>query len=241
MAETGSMTDRRRQILIGLVAVLVSAVVVIIWWSNRMVLPDTTSPPVHGLAFFDVGETTVLSRGLQTSLESVLGESAIEGWSPVDLSDGGHAYLPGRFPDLEALNKGLSLKDGTLAGNATWKLVFRYAKLNGLPFSHIKMVFDKKTERPLFIQARAASGQQDFSTTLTAKFGQPAITNGPDRTLESRVWTEGENLLIASRVPNKIDVVAWHLYIYFKGNIQALVNRLEADAAASAVSEPSAF
>lgn len=194
--------------------------------------PDTTGPPppraaTGSFTFFDIGKDTPVDARQRKSLETILGDAAVERRGIVSLEMNHKTFLADHFPELDRLHRQLNSELGLRVKHRIVRLMYRYAKQKDLPYDLVEILFAEDTTTPLLIRLQFKTGDADALKALEAKYGRPRnITWGREQG-STRVWQKNGDYLFHSVVPRRGNKVEYQIAIYFTAAIEALIQSEE--------------
>ena len=176
-----------------------------------------------GFSFLDLDKQTRFSAGLRNRLRDALGNESIESSTLIDLTTAHRGFLAAHFPDLDALNTQLNSDSGARIEHNIVKLMFRYARRKNLPFDYVELVFSNYTDLPLYFRIRTRGDSPNISATLEEKYGQPDRVIDSGALGSSLAWEKDGDVLIASRVLNRLGVPEYQVMYYYTDHLNDLL------------------
>lgn len=185
----------------------------------------TTPAPVlpESFTFFDLGINSRLNKDIRRELGNKLGPDAIEHRSILDLEFNYNGFLKKHFPALDELNRKLNFPPRERVEHNTIKLMYRYALKKNVPFDYVELVFSNFTMAPLLFRINFRVDDAGIVKTLETKYGQPQLINWQEENGQSMYWTQNEDFLIVSLVPDQFGNPTYQIVIYFVKHLEQLV------------------
>jgi hypothetical protein len=225
------MTLKKIGVMISIIAIIsVSALLIWLWVSHSSNRSKSnfsiSNTSKAGFTFFQLHRDTKLTKSVREELKERLGADAIETKTIIDL------IIPARaedifktyFPELTELNKALNYLPEERVEHDTTRLIFRYARKKGLPFDNVRLLFDNKTQLPLFFSIKAKSDGTELIKKLQTKYGPSQDIDWKLQAGKTLFWKQDDNLLLATLTQNRIGAPEHYLGFYFINNINALIN-----------------
>ena len=191
---------------------------------------DNAGRPAPGpetFTFFDLGRSSVLTEDVRETLRDKLGNDAIEHRSLINLEINYKGFLKAYLPEIDDLNRRLNYPPGERADHKSTKLMYRYARKEGVPFDYIELLFCGYNQLPLIFEIRFKQDELNTLETLQQKYGSPRIIEweseavGAGKTL---VWHEKQDVLLASMIPDQLRRPRYVVRIYFVENLERLLD-----------------
>ena len=181
-------------------------------------------PDMQSFTFFDLGKTSLLTKGVRSDLRGKLGRDAIERRSILDLEINYRGFLKRYFPDLAVLNEKLNYPPGERVEHKTVKLMYRYARKKNVPFDLVELVFSDYTKTPLFFKINFKADEANTVETLREKYGAPEVITWGEENGKSMFWQKSGDVLIISLIPNQFGSRDHQIVIYFMANLKQLID-----------------
>lgn len=225
------MTYKKIGALISIVA-FISVSAWLLWlWRSHQAEPlnahfSVTNDINSGFTFFHLHRNTQLTEMIREELREKLGSGAIEKKTIIDLIFPALAkeIFNTHFPELTALNESLNYLPEERVEHDTIQLTFRYARKKGLPFDKVRLLFDNRSQLPLFFSVTAEGDGTDLLKKLEAKYGPPRKIDWQSNSGVTMCWKQEKDLLVATFTQNRIGAPEHYLGFYFINNIQMLIN-----------------
>jgi hypothetical protein len=173
--------------------------------------------------FFDLGNTTTLSKQVREDLSKKLGRDAIERRSILNLEINFSGYLKKYFPELEALNQKLNFPPRERVDHNTVKLMYRYAQKKNVPFDYVELVFSYYTDTPVLFKINFKVDEAGIVDTLREKYGNPEVITWNEKNGKSMFWKKNSDFLIVSLVPDQFGKHDYQIVIYYTDNLEQLI------------------
>ncbi len=181
-----------------------------------------------GFSFFDIRSDTILSRSLRENLADQLGPDAIARRGLIDLLILEAAFTQTHFPQIYRYHQALNPAFGVRREHAVTTLTYRRARLEGLPFKLIRLVFDQRTGKPLYLVIEPSGDDPGLFATLEGKWGAPARFDGSREGNHALAWRKPDELLAGVSIRRRGGRIERQVRIYFMANIGELVAQVHA-------------
>jgi len=220
---------KRNKWIAGISVVLLLAVLTGVY----MMKIHRLSPAVNSLiakelpesfTFFDLGSNTRFSGTVRSDLSDRLGSDAIAYRGQIDLFVNSPEFLPVYFPELHALNLALNYPPRERIEHNTIKLMYRYARKVGVPFTYVEMVFSGYSQRPLYFSITVSNDGANIVDTLHQKYGPPEEVQGLKSPLKVSFWRKNNDLLLVSVNSDRYGNPEYHIMIYYVNSLKELLN-----------------
>jgi hypothetical protein len=184
----------------------------------------------ESFTFFGLGANTVLTEEIRENLSEELGSSAVATRTTIDLAINYRGFLQNHFNSLYKINKGLNSETGERIEHDTLKLTFRYAQRKGTPFYYVELLFSSYAKTPLYFKIKAKAEGAYLVDTLKEKYGEPARIEWETEEGESLHWEKNGDVMILSKVPDRLGNPEYHIMIYYVRNLNDLLDREKKEA-----------
>ena len=181
-----------------------------------------------GFSFFDIRSDTILSRRLRENLADQLGPDAIARRDLIDLVIIDEAFTQTHFPQIYNYHRDLNPAFGVRREHAVTTLTYRRARLEGLPFKLIRLVFDQRTGNPLYLIVEPTGNDPGLFATLEDKWGVPTRHDGSREGNHALVWRKPDEILAGVSIRRRGGRIERQVRIYFMANIGDLVEQVRA-------------
>ena len=181
-----------------------------------------------GFSFFDIRSDTVLSRSLRANLADQLGPDAIARRGLIDLVVLDAAFTQTHFPQIYRYHQAFNPAFGVRREHAVTTLTYRRARLQGLPFKLIRLVFDQHSGKPLYLVVEPSGQDPGLFTTLEGKWGAPARLDGSREGNHVLAWRKPDEILTGVSIRRRGGRIERQVRIYFMANIGGLVEQVHA-------------
>ncbi len=226
-----SLSRQRKVLIVCLLSGLLALMLISIYaltHSQRDITRGDVAPAenaIAGFSFFDIHSETILSRNLREALSDQLGRDAISRRGPVDLMVLDKTFTQTHFPQIYGYHQSLNPPFGGRREHAVTTLTYRRARLKGVPFRLIRLVFDQHTGKPLYLVVEPTDDDPDLFTTLQSKWGDPALISGARAGDQVHVWRKPDEILAGVAIRRRGGRIERQLRFYFMANISQLVDR----------------
>ncbi len=181
-----------------------------------------------GFSFFDIRSDTMLSRRLRENLADQLGPDAIARRGLIDLVILDAAFTQTHFPQIYNYHRALNPGLGVRREHAVTTLTYRRARLEGLPFKFIRLIFDQRTGKPLYLIVEPTGDDAGLFTTLEDKWGAPTRYDGSREDNHVLAWRKPDEILAGVSIRRRGGRIERQVRIYFMANIGDLVEQVRA-------------
>ena len=178
----------------------------------------------ESFTFFDLGANTRFSSDVRSALSDHLGSDAIAYRSQIDLSVNDPDFLKTFFPELDTLNLQLNYPPRERVEHNTIKLMYRYARKSGVPFTYVEMVFSGYSHRPMYFSMNISYEGSDIIDALDQKYGRPEDIQGLNSFIKVGFWKKNRDLLLASMKNDRYGNPEYHIMIYYVNSLEELLN-----------------
>ncbi len=188
--------------------------------------PDSGRPAPAGsdsFTFFDLGAHSRYSEAIRRRLRDQLGNEAIAHRSIIDLETNAPGFLAAHLPELDALNRRLNDPPGERVDHEVVKLMYRYARQKNVPFDYVELVFSAYSQAPLFFHIRFKADEAGTVDTLRRRHGEPRTVDWAGGAGQSLVWQREADILVVSRVPDRLGEIGHRISFYFMANIEKML------------------
>jgi hypothetical protein len=186
---------------------------------------QTAQVKSDGFTFFELGRNSTLSKSVHNNLNQRLGTDAIERRSIIDLEINFYGFLKKYFPTLYELNQDLNFPPGERIEHNTFKLMYRYARKQNIPFDYVELIFSNYSQHPLLFRINFQKDESNIIQTLKTKYGEPLLIDWKDKNGQSMYWEKNNDFFIVSQVPDQFGNPEFQIRIYFVENIKALLEK----------------
>ena len=187
------------------------------------------TPALETFTFFELGRSSVLSKGIRKQLSSELGRHAIERRNILDLEINYPGFLKTYLPDIDTLNQKLNFPPGERVDHNTTKLMYRYAQKKNTPFDHVELIFSNYTRKPVLFRIHFQKDESNIIETLKSKYGPPKSIKWDKENGSSFYWIKHNDALVVSLVPNQLGEAEYQIVIYFTENLNELASTEKAE------------
>ncbi len=178
----------------------------------------------ESFTFFDLGSNTRFSGAIRSDLNERLGSDAIAYRGQIDLSVNSPEFLSKYFPELHALNLALNYPPRERIEHNTIKLMYRYARKVGVPFTYVEMVFSGYSQRPLYFSITVSHDGANIIDALQQKYGVPEELQDLKSPFKASFWRKNNDLLLVSIKSDRYGNPEYHIMIYYVNSLQELLN-----------------
>jgi hypothetical protein len=178
----------------------------------------------ESFTFFDLGSNTRFSSDVRSALSDRLGSDAIAYRSQIDLSVNSPEFMQTFFPELQALNLQLNYPPRERIEHDTIKLMYRYSRKVGVPFTYVEMVFSGYSQRPLYFSIIVSHDGDNVIDALHQKYGPPEEIQGLKSPLKACFWRKNNDLLLISIMSDRYGNPEYHIMIYYVNSLKELLN-----------------
>jgi hypothetical protein len=188
--------------------------------------PDSGSPAAAGsetFTFFELGGHSRYSEAIRRRLRDQLGNEAIAQRSIVDLETNAPGFLSAHLPEIDALNRRLNDPPGERVDHEVVKLMYRYARQRNVPFDYVELVFSGFSQAPLFFHIRFKADEAGTVDALRRRHGEPRVIDWEAGAGQSLVWQQEDDVLVVSRVPDRLGEIGHRITFYFTANIKEML------------------
>jgi hypothetical protein len=221
--------SKRNKWIAGISAFLVLAVLGGVFLMKKNQLPSELKNLIakelpESFTFFDLGSNTRFSSSVRSDLSNRLGSDAIAYRGQIDLTVNSPEFMQTYFPELYALNLQLNYPPRERVEHNTIKLMYRYARKAGVPFTYVEMVFSGYSQRPLYFSIFVSHEGENVIDALHHKYGPPEEIQGLKPPLKAGFWRKNNDLLLVSVKNDRYGNPEYHIMIYYVNSIEELVN-----------------
>ena len=213
---------------ISVVVLLLAVLAGVYWEKNYSQSASINSQLVKELpesfTFFDLGSNTRFSSAVRSALSDRLGSDAIAYRGQIDLTVNNPEFLSAYFPELHALNLALNYPPRERIEHNTTKLMYRYARKVGVPFTYVEMVFSGYSQRPLYFSITVSRDGANIIDALHQKYGPPEEIQGLKSPLKASFWKKNNDLLLVSVESDRYGNPQYHIVIYYVNSLEELLN-----------------
>ncbi len=188
--------------------------------------PGSSHPVDAGgqsFTFFDLGGHTRYSEALRRRLRDQLGNEAIAHRGIVDLETNAPGFLSAHLPQLDALNRRLNDPPGERVDHDVVKLMYRYARQRNVPFDYVELLFSGSSQLPILFHIRFKTDEAGTVDALRRRHGEPRVIDWGAGAGQSLVWRHDDDLLVVSRVPDRLGEIGHRITFYFAANIEEML------------------
>lgn len=178
----------------------------------------------ESFTFFDLGANTRFSSAVRSALSDRLGSDSIAYRGQIDLTVNNPEFLSAYFPELHALNLALNYPPRERIEHNTIKLMYRYARKVGVPFTYVEMVFSGFSLRPLYFIITVSHDGANIIDALHQKYGPPIEIQGLKPPLKASFWKKNNDLLLVSVESDRYGNPEYHIVIYYVNSLEELLN-----------------
>jgi hypothetical protein len=178
----------------------------------------------ESFTFFDLGVNTRFNNAVRSALSDHLGSDAIAYRSQIDLSVNDPDFLKTFFPELHTLNMQLNYPPRERIEHDTIKLMYRYARKAGVPFTYVELVFSGYSHRPLYFSMNISYEGGNIIDTLYHKYGRPEEIHGLTPPLKIDFWKKNSDVLLISTKSDRYGNPEYHIMIYYVNSLEELLN-----------------
>jgi hypothetical protein len=202
--------------------------------------PGTGPSEADSFTFFNIGKHSRLDGNTRGGLEKILGDAAVERRGIVNLAINYGSFLADHFPELDRMNRALNSDIGLRVKHPVTRLMYRYARQKGLPYSLVEFIYSESSLRPILIRLHYTADNPDALKTLKEKYGRPRKITWGRENASTRVWEKDSDFLFFNVIPKRGYKVEYRIDIYFTAAIERLIAE-ETAAAASQTSQRTGF
>lgn len=188
--------------------------------------PDSAGPSAaagEGFTFFELGAHSRYSEAIRRRLRDQLGNEAITQRSIVDLETNAPGFLSVHLPEIDALNRRLNDPPGERVDHDVVKLMYRYARQRNVPFDHVELIFSGFSQLPILFHIRFKADEAGTVEALRRRHGEPRVVDWGTGAGQSLVWRHEADLLVVSRVPDRLGEIGHRITFYFTANIEQML------------------
>ncbi len=192
--------------------------------------PDSSRPAPAGsdsFTFFDLGAHSSYSESIRRRLRDQLGNEAIAHRSILDLETNAPGFLSAHLPELDALNRRLNDPPGERVDHEVVKLMYRYARQRNVPFDYVELVFSGFSQSPILFHIRFKADEAGTVDALRGRHGEPRAIDWEAGAGQSLVWQQESDLLVVSRVRDRLGEIGHRITFYFTANIEEMLRAEE--------------
>jgi hypothetical protein len=221
--------SKRNKWIAGISAFLLLAVLGGVYMGKKHPLSSSIKNQIakelpESFTFFDLGSNTRFSSDVRSALSDRLGSDAIAYRSQIDLSVNGPEFMQTFFPGLQALNLQLNYPPRERIEHDTVKLMYRYSRKVGVPFTYVEMVFSGYSQRPLYFSIIVSHDGDNVIDALHQKYGPPEEIQGLKSPLKAFFWRKNNDLLLISIMSDRYGNPEYHIMIYYVNSLEELLN-----------------
>ncbi len=221
--------SKRNKWIAGIIAFLFLAVLGGVYMGIKHQQPSSLMNQIakelpESFTFFDLGSNTRFSSTVRDALSDRLGSEAIAYRGQIDLTVNSPEFLQTFFPELHALNLQLNYPPRERIEHNTIKLMYRYARKTGVPFTYVEMVFSGYSQRPLYLSIIVSHDGENVIDALHQKYGPPEEIQGLKSPLKAGFWRKNNDLLLVSVKSDRYGNPEYHIMIYYVNSLEELVN-----------------
>lgn len=188
--------------------------------------PDPGRPAAAGsetFTFFELGGHSRYSESIRRRLRDQLGNDAIAHRSIIDLETSAPGFLAAHLPELETLNRRLNDPPGERVDHEVVKLMYRYARQRDVPFDYVELLFSGFSQLPILFHIRFKADEAGTVDALRRRHGEPRIIDWEAGAGQSLVWQQENEILVVSRVPDRLGEIGHRITFYFTANIDEML------------------
>jgi hypothetical protein len=188
--------------------------------------PDSGRPAAadsESFTFFELGGHSRYNEAMRRRLRDQLGNEAIAHRSIVDLETNAPGFLSAHLPELDALNRRLNDPPGERVDHEVVKLMYRYARQRNVPFDYVELVFSGVSQSPIFFNIRFKADEAGTVDALRRRHGEPRVVDWEAGDGQSLIWQQEADILVVSRVPDRLGEIGHRISFYFTANIQEML------------------
>ncbi len=188
--------------------------------------PDSARPATtdsESFTFFELGGHSRYSESIRHRLRDQLGNEAVTHRSIIDLETNAPGFLAAHLPEIDALNRRLNDPPGERVDHEVVKLMYRYARQRNVPFDYVELVFSGFSQAPLFFTIRFKADEAGTVEALRRRHGEPRIIDWDTGAGQSLVWQQEADLLVVSRVPDRLGEIGHRITFYFTAHIEEML------------------
>jgi hypothetical protein len=221
--------SKRNKWIAGISAFLVLAVLGGVLLMNKNQLPSALKNLIakelpETFTFFDLGANTRFSSAVRSDLSDRLGSEAIAYRGQIDLTVNSSDFMQTYFPELYSLNLQLNYPPRERIEHNTVKLMYRYARKAGVPFTYVEMAFSGYSQRPLYFSIIVSHDGANVIDALHHKYGHPEEIQGLKPPLKAEFWRKNNDLLLVSIMSDRYGNPEYHIMIYYVNSLGELVD-----------------
>lgn len=221
--------SKRNKWIAGISAFLLLAVLGGVYMAKKHPLSSSIKNQIakelpESFTFFDLGSNTRFSSDVRSALSDRLGSDAIAYRSQIDLSVNGPEFMQTFFPGLQALNLQLNYPPRERIEHDTVKLMYRYSRKVGVPFTYVEMVFSGYSQRPLYFSIIVSHDGDNVIDALHQKYGPPEEIQDLKSPLKAFFWRKNNDLLLISIMSDRYGNPEYHIMIYYVNSLEELLN-----------------
>lgn len=176
----------------------------------------------ESFTFYGLGAHSVFTEAVRRRLRDELGNEAISHRSIVDLETTAPGFLAAHLPELDLLNRRLNDPPGERVDHDVVKLMYRYARQHNVPFDYVELVFSGFSQRPILFHIRFKADEAATVEALRRRHGEPQVIDWGGGL--SLVWRREGELLLVSRVPDRLGEIGHRISFYFLENIGQMLD-----------------
>ncbi len=188
---------------------------------------SATPPSDDSFTFFELGALSPYSEEVRRRLRDQLGNESIAHRSIIDLETHTPGLLETHLPELDALNRRLNDPPGERVDHEVVKLMYRYARQRNVPFDYVELVFSGSSQMPILFHIRFKADEAGTVEALRRRHGEPQVIDWEGSAGQSLVWRREADVLIVSRVPDRLGEIGHRISFYFTANIEAMLRAEE--------------
>ena len=177
----------------------------------------------ESFTFFKVGKSTLISGGVRNELENILGDASVERRAIINLTINNDTFLQENFPNLDRMNRELNSEIGLKVMHPVTRLMYRYARQQGLPYDLVEIFYAENSKQPVLIRIHYKAENPDTLQTLMDKYGASRNFEWGREMASSRVWEREGDYLFYAVIPRRGNKVEYRIAIYFTAAIEALI------------------
>nr|MCU0561573.1 pentapeptide repeat-containing protein [Desulfobacterales bacterium] len=103
------------------------------------------------------------------------------------------------------------------------KLMYRYARQRNVPFDYVELLFSGPSQLPLLFHIRFKTDEAGTVDALRRRHGEPRVIDWGAGAGQSLVWRHDDDLLVVSRVPDRLGEIGHRITFYFAANIEEML------------------
>jgi len=185
------------------------------------VLPQESA--AEGIRVFDIDDRTTIDAARRKMLVEKLGPDSIVHRAPVDLTIDDRRWTETNLPRIWSLHTALNPPLGERREHDVIILTYRRTQARDLPLRYVELALLADSGKPLYITLRPTDDAAALRSDLRHKYGAPTVIGATEDETRAEIWRQGQDILVAARIPRRGERVETLLRLYFTGNIEYLL------------------